>query len=178
MLLRIVQWISLISMGVTLGATTAHVLELPNKLALDGPLWLAVQQHLYRGWGPFIGPFEVTAVVSTWVLLLLVGKRRPTFRFTLVAALCLSAALVVFFALNAPVNAALATWTADAFPPDWPTYRLRWEAGHAASFVLVLAAFSALLRGLFADAVAAASQRGGAGSPFAVLGSVPKSKIP
>jgi hypothetical protein len=33
----------------------AHVLELPNKLALDGELWLAVQQHLYRGWGPFLG---------------------------------------------------------------------------------------------------------------------------
>ncbi len=30
-------------------APMAHLLELPNKLALDGPLWLAVQQHLYRG---------------------------------------------------------------------------------------------------------------------------------
>jgi len=36
-------------------APLAHVLELPNKLRLDGPLWLAVQQQLYRGWGPFLG---------------------------------------------------------------------------------------------------------------------------
>jgi hypothetical protein len=32
----------------------AHVLELPNKLTLDGPLWVAIQQHLYlamlRAW--------------------------------------------------------------------------------------------------------------------------------
>jgi hypothetical protein len=43
----------------------AHVLELPNKLALDGGLWLAVQQHLYRGWGPFLGgPAEIGALVT------------------------------------------------------------------------------------------------------------------
>ncbi len=164
MLLRIVRWISLVCTGVTLGVTAAHVLELPNKLALGGPLWLAVQQHLYRGWGPFIGPFEVAAIVSTWLLLLRVRKRRPAFRWTLLAALCLSAALAVFFALNAPVNAAFATWTAETLPPDWPTYRLRWEVGHAASFVLVLVAFIALLRGLFADAVDEASQSRGTGS--------------
>ena len=36
-------------------APLAHVLELPSKLMLDGPLWLAIQQHLYRGWGTPIG---------------------------------------------------------------------------------------------------------------------------
>jgi hypothetical protein len=36
-------------------APMAHVLELPNKLTLVGPLWVAIQQHLYRGWGPVIG---------------------------------------------------------------------------------------------------------------------------
>jgi hypothetical protein len=66
----------------------------------------------------------------------------------------------VFFALNAPVNAAFAAWTAETLPPDWPTYRLRWEVGHAASFVLAFLAFVALLRGLFADA----SQSKGTGS--------------
>jgi len=29
----------------------AHVLEMISKLTLDGPLWLEIQQHLYRGWG-------------------------------------------------------------------------------------------------------------------------------
>ena len=32
-------------------APIAHVLEMISKLTLDGPLWLGVQQHLYRGWG-------------------------------------------------------------------------------------------------------------------------------
>jgi hypothetical protein len=49
---------------VPLAATIAHILELPNKFMLDGPLSLAVQQSLYRGWGPFIGPFEIVAVLA------------------------------------------------------------------------------------------------------------------
>lgn len=152
MLLGMVRWISLLSTAVTFSALVAHVLELPNKLALDGPLWLAVQQNLYRGWGPFIGPFEVTAMVSTLLLLYLVRTSPAIFRLTLVASLLLSAALVAFFLLNAPVNAAFASWTPETLPPDWPDFRLRWEAGHAISFVFVLIAFVALLRALFRDA--------------------------
>jgi hypothetical protein len=46
-------------------APMAHVLELPSKLILDGPLWVTVQQHLYRGWGPvFGGPIEVAALAT------------------------------------------------------------------------------------------------------------------
>jgi len=33
--LTIIRWISLVCAGRTLGATATHVLELPNKLALD-----------------------------------------------------------------------------------------------------------------------------------------------
>ena len=33
----------------------AHLLEQPDKLHLDGSLWLAVQQYLYDGWCPLIG---------------------------------------------------------------------------------------------------------------------------
>lgn len=150
-LLRSIRWISLIGAAVTLGALAAHVLELPNKLALDGPLWLAVQQQLYRGWGPFIGPFEVAAVVFTWILLWLVRRKRPIRRLTLVAAILLSLALAMFFALNAPVNAAFASWTPATMPANWPDYRLRWEAGHAISFVLVLISLILLLRALFIE---------------------------
>lgn len=160
MIVRINRWISLLGTAVTLGALMAHVLELPNKFELDGPLWLAVQQNLYRGWGAFVGPFEVTAIVSTWLLLYLVRENRTVFSLTLLASFLLSAALVVFFVLNAPVNATFAGWTPVTVPPDWPSYRLRWEAGHAASFVFVLIAFVALLRALFLDATGRASRTG------------------
>ena len=51
-------------------APLAHVLELPSKLMLDGPLWLAIQQHLYRGWGTVFGPVEIAALVLSGVLLI------------------------------------------------------------------------------------------------------------
>jgi hypothetical protein len=92
-------------------APLAHVLELPSKLTLDGPLWLAIQQHLYRGWGAVFGPVEFAALASTAVLLAVTwrtGARRP-YGF---AVVCYAAMIAVFFVLNAPVNEALNGWTA------------------------------------------------------------------
>lgn len=151
---EILRGTSLICMLVTLGALTAHVIELPNKFSLDGALWLDVQQNLYRGWGPFFAPFEITAIIATWALLWLdrtLGRRLWP---TLLAACLISAALVVFLVLNAPVNAAFASWTKETLPHDWADYRLRWELGHAISFLLYLGAFGILLHATFRDACA------------------------
>jgi hypothetical protein len=166
---RILRWIGLITTALPLGATTAHVMELPNKVMLDGPLWLAIQQNLYRGWGPVAGPFEIVAALTAWVLVYRARGRRPAFALTLVAALCLSGMIAVFFIFNAPVNAAVAGWTAATLPPDWPDYRLRWESGHAVSFVLALVAFCALLRTAFVDVHADAMQRRGWDRPAALV---------
>lgn len=37
--------------------------------------------------------------------------------------------------LNDPVNKAVADWTPQTLPADWPRYRLRWEIGQAAAQV-------------------------------------------
>jgi hypothetical protein len=42
----VIRRINGICLAVDLSALAAHVLALPNKLRLDGPLWLAVQQEL------------------------------------------------------------------------------------------------------------------------------------
>jgi hypothetical protein len=158
MLRTVVRWISVASTCVPLAAAAAHVLELPNKLTLDGPLWLVVQQQLYRNWGTIIGPFEVIAVLSTWGLVFVMRDRPPIRALATIAALCLTAMIAVFFALNAPVNAAVAQWSADALPADWHTYRLRWEIGHAVAFLLGLTALLALVRAAYLDAVEAQRQ--------------------
>jgi hypothetical protein len=120
-------------------APLAHLLELPNKLALDGTLWLAVQQHLYRGWGPFLGgPAEVGALITTLWLLILWMHDRQTRRSLLRAALIYAAMIAVFFVFNDPVNRALNGWTAATLPANWTEYRLRWEAGHAIAAVLAV----------------------------------------
>jgi hypothetical protein len=128
-------------------APIAHVLEMPNKLALDAPLWLAVQQHLYRGWGPFVGaPILILALATT--LALLVARRRDLapMRLTLVAAMAYAGMIATFFVLNDPVNAALNTWTPTSIPPYWSSYRLQWEVGHTLAAILSCGALMALLR--------------------------------
>ena len=127
----------MVSLGCTtvaLAALLAHVLELPNKLALPGPLWLAVQQNLYRGWGAILGPFEVGAVVSTWALVPTVNYRHPAVSPSL-------------------AQRAVAVWTPQTLPADWPAYRLQWELGHALRALLCAIALGALVRAAFGEAV-------------------------
>lgn len=82
------RWVNLVFAMVALLPPAAHVLELPNKLTLPGPLWLGIQQHLYRGWGPFLGaPAEIGALLTTLLLLVFRRHDRRTRTTTLVAAL-------------------------------------------------------------------------------------------
>jgi hypothetical protein len=143
--MRRLRWVAT---GVGLAACfapMAHLLEMPNKLRLDGALWLAIQQHLYAGWGPLIGaPTETAGTAINLVLLAAHGGRGAMARRHGLAALCYVAMLVCFFVLNAPVNAAVATWTAATLPPDWASYRLRWEIGHGLAALFALLALAAV----------------------------------
>ena len=112
-----------------------------------GPLWVAIQQHLYRGWGPVIGgPIEVAALATTLALLIIRRGRRETGLLTLAAALAYCGMIVTFFVFNNPLNSAVNTWTPASYPSDWQSYRARWETGHALAALLSLFALGALLR--------------------------------
>jgi hypothetical protein len=141
------RWANLILAIVAVLPPLAHLLELPNKLALDRPLWLAMQQHLYRGWGPFLGgPTEIGALATT--LLLLVRRRRHgrTRRLSILAAAAYAGMLAVFFIFNDPVNAALNAWSPATLPPNWAHYRLQWETGHALAALFSLIGLLAVIR--------------------------------
>jgi peptidoglycan/LPS O-acetylase OafA/YrhL len=110
----------------------AHVLELPNKLRLEGPLWLAVQQQIYNGWGPLIGaPTEIGGMVISLVLLAANRRRARAALLFGLASVAYGSMLLSFFLFNAPVNKAVNKWTPETLAADWATYRLRWEIGHA-----------------------------------------------
>ena len=142
---RYLRGLSLLVAAFAITAPMAHVLELPNKLALDGSLWLAVQQRLYRGWGPVFGPVEIAALALALALVAARRRNRPALRWTIAAALAYTAMVAVFLALNDPVNKAVARWTADSLPPDWSQYRLEWEIGHALAAALSIVAVAALM---------------------------------
>lgn len=142
---RCLRGLSILLAALAVTGPMAHVLELPNKLQLEGPIWLAIQQQLYRGWGAVFGPVEVASLV---LALALAGARRrngPALRPTVAAVAAYAAMLGVFFAFNDPVNRALAGWTAASLPADWSDYRLRWEIGHALAAVLSIVALAALI---------------------------------
>src|SRR5215471_21238897 len=85
---RRLRWLGLIVAAWACLAPLAHVMELPNKLRLDGPLWLGVQQHLYSGWGPAIGaPAEIGGLIISVALAGLHGKSRPAMLLYSVAAI-------------------------------------------------------------------------------------------
>jgi Anthrone oxygenase len=127
-------------------APMAHVLEMASKLSLDGPLWLAIQQHLYRGWGAVFGPVEILSLLAAFALLMLARNDKPLRRYYLVAVLCYASMLASFFAFNNPVNLALNGWTTQTLPAYWPDYRLHWEIGHFITAILSVIAFVAQLR--------------------------------
>ena len=140
------RWVNLALAVLTVLAPTAHVLELPNKLSLDENLWLAVQQHLYQGWGPFLGgPTEVGALATSLILAYVRRRSSAVLWPTLISSVGYACMIAVFVVLNSPVNAAVASWTATTLPPNWGTYRLRWETGHAVAFLLSLISLTALI---------------------------------
>jgi hypothetical protein len=151
MALKLVRYIGLLLVALTLGLTFAHVMEIPGKLRLDGASWLTVQHNLYVAFGVVGAAIEVLAIALTWLLVLMVRRRRPAVWLTVAAAVCVSAGLANWFLLVAPMNAALSPWTPDTLPADWTRYRDQWELGQAIHAGLFALGFSALLFALLAE---------------------------
>lgn len=142
---KILAFTTIVSTGLSAGVAFAHLLELPNKMSLSAENYLWVQQSLYEGFGQVLGPIEVVAFLSAIAVTVLLRKQRHSFRWSLLASICISLALIVWQLHNGPVNTSVETWTVDALPANWMTYRARWEYAHAARFGLYLLGFSASL---------------------------------
>jgi hypothetical protein len=107
-----------------------------------------VQQDFAIAFGIVGTALECAAVLLTWMLVIGLRRNRLAFGWTLVAALSVSAGLVAWFMLVAPVNAALAGMARDALPADWTAYRYQSELGHTVNFLLFALGFSGLAIGL------------------------------
>jgi hypothetical protein len=141
----------LLLVALTLGMTFCHVMEIAGKLRLDGQTWLTVQHNLYVAFGTLGAVIEVLAILLTWVVTAQVRRRGPAFPWTIAAGICVTAGLAVWFAIVAPVNAALSTWTPATLPADWSSYRDRWEIGHAIHAALFALGFGALVVALLVE---------------------------
>ncbi|MEK0081615.1 hypothetical protein [Benzoatithermus flavus] len=151
MRLHLVRFLSLLAVALTLGLAFAHVLEIPGKLRLGGTDWLTVQHNLYVGFGTIGAAVEVTAVALTWLTVILVRERRLAFAWTVAAALLVTAGLIEWGLVVAPVNTALSVWTPSTLPVDWTAWRNRWELGHALHATLFALGFGCLAAALLVE---------------------------
>ena len=151
-MLKTLRFVNLLAVAATFGLTWCHVMEIPGKMLLDGPEWLAVQHRLYVAFGPPLGaPIELVAIATTWLLAVLERGRPASARWTLLAAVAVTAGLAVWFWRVAPANAVLAAWTPRTLPADWTLVRDRWETGHAIHALCFGGGFSALVAALLAE---------------------------
>jgi ABC-type Na+ efflux pump permease subunit len=125
-----------------MGASFAHVLELPAKLQLTGEQYLAVQS-IYRYFGAIATVLETGSVVLM-VGVLAHGWHRPSARLSGLALIAFVASLVAWFVIVSPVNAVFASWSSGP-PVHWIAARDRWEWGHVTVFGLKLVAFLLLI---------------------------------
>jgi hypothetical protein len=142
---RALRFISLTCAALVLGLTLAHVLEAPGKRQLSGAEWTVVQNTFYAGFAVVGGIGEVLGLVSTCALAVLVRHRRGHRLLMAVAALAFLGTLLSFAFGNRPINDQVAAWMPGTLPPDWATYRDRWDAAHSLSALLAALAFVTLL---------------------------------
>ena len=84
MLIRTWRLAAILLTALSMGAALAHLLELPAKIALDGPTWVTLLNTLYPpAFGTVGATFEVLAVLSVTALAFLVRRRHPAFGWTL-----------------------------------------------------------------------------------------------
>lgn len=129
--------------------TSAHVLEMPQKMAYSAELYAAVNTTLYRYFAIVGGTYQVAGIVSAWILTALLKRRRLSFTWALTSAALLLLSFISWLVLVEPVNlrvgAALAS-APETVPSLWQALQNRWEYGHATGFVLHLLGFCALAR--------------------------------
>jgi uncharacterized membrane protein len=144
-LVTITRYASLLGAGVFAGgALTALVLELALR-RLDGPAYTEVRQatHDYFPW--FIGAILVPTFIGVVMLVFFARQAdSPALRPAAAALVLLVLALVVTFAVNAPINLEQLDWNVQAPPADWASVRDRWQIAHAVRTVFCVAALGCL----------------------------------
>lgn len=131
-------WFGLITvlvMAMSFGPSFAHVLEAPPRLAVWAPeLWreATVFNGQFKLFAIAGAPLDIGAIVLGGIFSYLLGGDRAAFGFALAATILYALSLATWFAVVAPVNAELATWTRGSLPDDFTAVRDRWETGHMA----------------------------------------------
>lgn len=141
MTLKMFSFAGLLFTALALVPAMAHLLELPNKMALSREDYLTVQQ-IYRGWAR-VGFIVGAALISTLALTIKLRNHSTVFALALTAFLCIAGTQVIFWTFTYPANQATHNWT--RLPEQWEELRRQWEYSHAASAGLNFIALISLM---------------------------------
>ncbi len=142
--LKPMQFIALLFMGIELGVSYSHLMQLPGKAQLSVAMFIAVQTVLIQ-YKVGVGIVEIGSFFAMLMILWLCRRKSLTFRLTLGALLMLVAAFLVWGIFIEPINTVVDTWTASSFPGNWMQYRDRWHFFHIVRSILLTVGMSSLI---------------------------------
>lgn len=132
MVLKTIQFLAVTLTALALVPSGAHLLALPNKIALPQDTYYVVQNS-YRGWA-LLGAVLIAALIANGVLAVLVRNRPAPFWFAVLGSVAVGTTLAIFFVWIYPANQLTANWT--TVPDSWESLRRQWEYGHAANAIV------------------------------------------
>jgi hypothetical protein len=134
--------------ALSFGLSFAHVLEsLPRLTQWSPELWRETTVFNAQFWlFAVVGaPLDLCAIAFPAVLALMLHDERSAFRYAVVGAVLYALSLAAWFALVAPANSVLSTWTSGPVAGNFDAIRLRWETGHMAVASIKLIGFIAVV---------------------------------
>lgn len=142
-LVKLIEFLVLLMMGVELGVSYSHMMQLPGKLQLSLPTFIAVQTILIQ-YKVGLGIVEMGSFVSMVLILLFVPFGSRKFYLVLCSLVLLMLAFTVWGVFIEPINVHVDSWTLDSYPSDWNAYRERWHFLHLIRLLILTFSMSSL----------------------------------
>lgn len=152
MTLRLFQVLAVILMGVQLGVSYSHFMQMPGKLGLPLDCYILVQNQVisYRVKLAFI---EIPSVISAVAATVLLRNHRKSFWLTLIGAVSIVLMWVIWAIFIQPINQQIDGWTATSFPNNWTDIRYQWHFYHLIRLVIASVGTISLTWSLLVDRV-------------------------
>ncbi len=143
MVMKIFQFLAVVLMGVQLGVSYAHFMQMPGKLALplDCYIWVQNQAISYRAKLAFI---EIPSLFSAALATILIRRQRKAFRLTLIGLFCIVLIWVVWIVFIQPINQQIDVWTSTNALSNWTDIAYQWHLYHLIRLAIAVIGMAAL----------------------------------
>jgi hypothetical protein len=147
-MIRIVRFFALLFTALALSTTSAHVLEMPQKMHYTKELYSAVNTSMYKYFAVIGGIYCIGAILFSIGLVFLTHKYRQSYFWAIAGSFFNVLWLISWLSIVLPVNNTISSTLQTnplVIPDSWMTLKYRWEIGHVIGFIFHLLALSALI---------------------------------